>query len=357
MSIEFIWQLPTAGDGRYAEATRLRRGERSDQQRAPFTEGVSDPRGTKFNYFDYAHQVARAADITGFDGLRIRHDFEGDDSWILAGYLARGTRHIRLLTEFEASWGSSVYAAKNAVSFQRATNGRFAWQLVQGADESSRRQHGDKLPQNEVLARIDEFITVARGVQTTTPFTFKGRYFEVLEGGFRGPLAGNPLPPVYLSGDGAEALALSARQADVHVFEAAPLEQVRAAVAALQQQAGSNGRQVIAGLRIDVLARETQEEAERDAVRYREQTGAGASLPALGTDRYWDGYATARTGARGALVGSYEQVINALAAYAEAGVGSFLLGAEPALEEAYRIGEYVLPALRARLAPAVQQAA
>ncbi|MBV7535195.1 LLM class flavin-dependent oxidoreductase [Duganella sp. sic0402] len=357
MSIEFIWQLPTAGDGRYAQAERLRRGERSDRQRPPFTDGVSDPRGNKFNYFDYAHQVARAADISGFDGLRIRHDFEGDDSWIIAGYLARGTRHIRLLTEFEASWGSSVYAAKNAVSFQRAANGRFAWQLVQGGDEARRRQHGDNLPQSEVLARIDEFVTVARGVQTTAPFTFKGRYFEVLDGGFRGPLAGNPLPPVYLSGDGAEALALSARQADVHVFDAAPLEQIRANIAALRQQADGNGRQIGAGLRIDVLARETQEEAERDAARYRQQTGAGAVVPPLGEDRYWDGYATARSGARAALVGSYEQVIATLAAYADAGVSSFLLGAEPALEEAYRIGEYVLPALRTRLAPPAQQAA
>jgi len=363
MSIEFIWQLPTAGDGRYADATRLRRGERSqhsehgEARRPPFTEGVSDPRGTTFNYFDYAHQVARAADISGFDGLRIQHDFDGDDSWILAGYLARGTRHIRLLTEFEASWGSSVYAAKNAVSFQRATNGRFAWQLVQGADEASRRQHGDHLPQDEVLARIDEFITVARGVQTTAPFSFKGRYFEVLDGGFRGPLAGNPLPPVYLSGEGAEALALSARQADVHIFGAAPLEKIRAGVAALQPLAASHGRQARAGLRIDVLARETQEEAERDAIRYREQIGANAVLPLLDAGRYWDGYATARSGAHGAIVGSYEQVIDALAAYAEAGISSFLLGAEPALEEAYRIGEYVLPSLRARLAPAEQQAA
>jgi len=338
MSTEFIWQLPTAGDGRYAEATRLRRGERNNntqsKQRAPFTDGVTDPRGERFNYFDYLHQVARAADISGFDGLRIVHDFDGDDSWIVAGYLARGTRHIRLLTEFEASWGSSVYAAKNAVSFQRATNGRFAWQLVQGADEASRRQHGDNLPQAEVLARIDEFITVARGVQTKAPFSFKGRYFEVQDGGFRGPLAGNPLPPIYLSGGDEAALALSARQADVHVFNAAPLAELAPALASLQAQAAALGRSVAAGLRIEVLARETLEEAERDADREQSQSGA-----------------------RAALVGSYEQVIDALAAYAEAGVTSFLLGATPHLEEAYRIGEYVLPALRARLASNEQQAA
>ncbi len=357
MTTEFIWQLPAAGDGRYADTTRLRRGERGGEPRAPFTEGVTDPRGTRFNYFDYLHQVARAADFTGFDGVRIRHQLDGDDSWIIAGYLARGTRRVRLLTEFEASWGSSVYAAKNAVSFQRAANGRFAWQIVAGGDAAERRRHGDNLPQEEVPARIDEFVTVARGVQTTAPYSFKGRYFEVLDGGFRGPLAGNPLPPVYLSGDGEAALALSARQADVHVFDAAPLAQLRAALADLQQQTAAQGRAVAAGLRIDVLARETQEEAERDAIRYREQLGLGAQLPALGEDRYWDGFATSRSGARGALVGSYAQVIAALAAYAAAGISSFSLAAEPALEEAYRIGEFVLPDLRARLAPAEQQAA
>lgn len=356
MTTEFIWQLPTAGDGRYGDATTLRRGERSSAQRAPFTDGVSDPRGSRFNHFDYLHQVARAADLSGFDGLRIRHDLDGDDSWIVAGYLARGTRHLKLVTEFEAGWGSAVYAAKNAVSFQRASGGRFAWQIVRGADAATRRRHGDDLADDQVLDRIDEFLTVARGVQTTAPYTFKGRYFEVQDGGFRGPLAGNPLPAIYLSGADDAALALSARHADVHLFDAAPVAQLATPVAALQRLAAEHGRHVAAGLRIDVLARETAEEAQRDTVRYWQQAG-GAATPVLGADGYWPGLATARTGAAGALVGSYAQVIDAMAAYAAAGIDSFVLGAVPHLEEAYRIGEHVLPALRERLAPANRQAA
>lgn len=357
MTTEFIWQLPTAGDGRYGHAQPARRGERATPGQAPFTDGVSDPRGERFNYFDYLHQVARAADITGFDGVLVQHDLDGDESWIVAGYLARGTRHVRLIAQFEAAWGSAVYAAKNAVSFQRASGARFAWQIVPGLDAATRRRHADTVPEDEVLARIDEFVSVARGVQTGAPYDFKGRYFEVQGGGFRGPLAGNPLPPVYLGGDGEAAWALSARQADVHVLDAAPLARLRPAIERLQALAAQEGRTLAIGLRIDVLARESTEEARRDAELYWTQTGRGADDPArFAGSAYWEGFAAGRGGARGTLVGSYDEVEEHLAGYAAAGVSSFVLGATPHLEEAWRFGEHLLPRLRARLAQERQAA-
>lgn len=333
MTTEFIWQLPTSGDGRYANAHKTRRGEREAPGHIPFTEGVSDPRGDRFNYFDYLHQVARAADITGFDGVLVPHDQDGDESWIVAGYLARGTRHVRLIAGFDAAWGSAVYAAKNAVSFQRATNGRFAWQIVQGADEATRRRHADNLPELDVLARIDEFVTVARGVQTQAPYDFKGRFFEVQGGGFRGPLGGNPLPPVYLDGASSESFALSARQADVHVLNAAPLDQLKPSIARLLELAAAQGRSLSIGLRVDLLAREDAAEARHDAERHLAQTGEDRA-----------GYEH-RT-----LVGSYAEIEQRLFDYAQAGITSFVLGATPHLEEAWRVGEHLLPRLRARLA-------
>lgn len=333
MTIEFIWQLPTSGDGRYSNAEVTRRGERATPGHVPFTDGVSDPRGDRFNYFDYLHQVARAADITGFDGVLAPHDLEGDESWIVAGYLARGTRHVRLIAGFDAGWGSAVYAAKNAVSFQRATNGRFAWQIVHGADAATRRRHADNVAQEDVLARIDEFVTVARGVQTSAPYDFKGRFFEVQGGGFRGPLGGNPLPPVYLGGASEEAFALSARQADVHVLDAAPLDELRPSIARLQELAAAQGRTLAIGLRIDVLAREDAAEAARDADLFWSQTQQDRA-----------------SGERSTLVGSYEEVEQRLFDYADAGISSFVLGATPHLEEAWRFGEHLLPRLRARLA-------
>ncbi len=351
MSIEFIWQLPTSGDSRHADATKTRRAERNEGERAPFTAGVTDPRGTSFNYFDYLHQVARAADLSGFDGIKVQHDLEGEESWIVAGYLARSTKHLKLITEFEASWGSAVYAAKNAVSFQRFTDGRQAWQISRGADAKTRRQNADPVPDKDVTARIDEFLTVARGVQNNASFTFKGQFFEVLDGGFKGPLANHPTKSIYLSGNTPQDFALSARQATVHVLDAAPVNELAASIQSLQAEAAKTGRPLTIGLRVDVLARETLDEALHDALRYLTQSGhASASNPPLNGANLWNDFATERSGAKATLIGSYEQIEQRLAEYADAGIGSFILSAQPSLEEAYRIGEHVLPALRRRFA-------
>ena len=286
MSIEFIWQLPT---------------------------GVSDPRGTRFNYFDYLHQVARAADLSGFDGIQIQNDPQGDESWIVAGYLARSTRHVRLLTEFDASRGSAVYAAKNAVSYQRYSRGRFAWQIGTGGSAEQRRAQGDFANDGDVIPRIEEFITVARGVLTSGSYTFKGKYFEVLNGGFKGPLSNSPVPRIYLSGNTPEAYQLSSRVADVHVFDAVSPDQLEAEIRKLEDL---GTRRPHLGLRLSLVAPQTEAEARADAAHYP------------------------------GLVGSYTQLATQLADYVKLGIGTFILTAAPHLEEAYRIGEHILPAVR-----------
>jgi alkanesulfonate monooxygenase len=346
MATEFIWQLPVAGDGRYGNANAIRRGERAESALPAFSPGVSDPRGDSFNYFDYLHQVARAADLAGFDGLQVPDDPSADESWVVAAYAARATRHVKILAEFPASRGSSVFAAKNAASFQRFSKGRFAWQIGLGGNEPQRLWYGDHVVENDLLPRIEEFVTVARGVTSGKKFSFAGRFFEVLDGGFEGPLRAYPLPPVYLSGTSEEALILSSRVADVHIFDAQPVAQLRPAIARLNALAAQEERKVAAGLRIDILARETSREAVFDARRYLDQSGARqAGDPVLGSN-YWPGLSSGRNGAAASLFGDYAQVAARLAEYAEAGIESFILGATPHLEEAYRIGELVLPAAR-----------
>lgn len=78
---------------------------------------------------------------------------------------------------------------------------------------------------------------MARGVHGTRPFSFKGRFFEVEDGGFEEPLNRVAFPKVFLRGDSEEAIGLSARGADVHLLDAAPIEALRHAIEAIDRQA------------------------------------------------------------------------------------------------------------------------
>jgi len=347
MTTEFLWQLPTSGDGRYGNSRKERRAERVSSAH-PYSDGLTDPRGLSFNYFDYLHQVARAADLAGFDGIRIPEDIDGDEPWIIAGYVARGSRHLKLVTEFDASRGSSVYAAKNTVSYQRFTDGRFAWQISAGGDDKHRRALGDFVADSEINPRIEEFVTVARGVLTQSPYSFKGKYFEVLNGGFQGALSNQKVPPIYLSGKSKESLALSAKVADFHIFDADTVESVQQQIQELSSLAKQYGREIAFALRIDIVSRETEDEAIFDAQRYWQQSTQNHHQPEL-NGNLWVGLSTDTTAANATLVGSYEQVTQALVAYAAAGVSSFLLSSVPHFEEAYRLGEHVLPGVRAQI--------
>lgn len=345
MTIQYFWQLPTSSDARYGDATKHRRGEAADPHYPIFGNGVSDPRRNAFNYYDYLHQVTKAADISGFNGVQIPDNPDGEESWIVAGYIARSTSKLQLLTQFDAARGSAVYAAKNAVSFQRYTGGRFLWQITEGApDEKSRKRLGDFVAKEDILLRIDEFLTVAKGVLTTFPFNFIGKFFEVQDGGFQGPLSDRKVPTVYLSGTSQAQLELSAKHADVHILNAVGHAEAKKQIAAYLELAAKHARNPEIAFRVDVLARETREEALFDAKRFLEQSNT--TVPSNENAVLWNDFATHYTGGSAALVGSYEEVANALAGYAALGVSQFILAAVPSFEEAYRVGTYVLPLAR-----------
>ena len=57
----------------------------------------------------------------------------------------------------------------------------------------------------------------------------------------------------------------------------------------------------------------------------------------------WAGVGLVRGGAGTALVGSHTEVADRIAEYHELGIDEFILSGYPHLEEAYRVGEGVLP--------------
>lgn len=307
MTVKVYWQIDSGALPARAEPAL----------RPAWPEHLRDGRSPRSNRSHYYGQIGRAAANAGFDGLLLAYRPEGDDSQILAASLARHVPSLLLIPEFPASIGSAVYAAKEAVSFQRATGGRLGWAVAPDRPAELRAAEGDNVPDAATDARLEEFLTVARGVHATPGFTFKGAFFEVLNGGFEGPLRSVAFPPVFLSGDSEAGIRRSARRADVHLFGERDADRLTAPLALLREAAREAGRTVAAAQKITVTARETEDD-----------------LPDL---------------PEGGLRGTYDHVAESLAERALAGIDHLILAAEPGLEEAYRIGQHVLPRLRAIL--------
>ncbi len=60
----------------------------------------------------------------------------------------------------------------------------------------------------------------------------------------------------------------------------------------------------------------------------------------------WSGIGLVRGGAGTALVGSYDQVADRIREYAALGLDTFILSGYPHLEEAYTVGEEIIPRVR-----------
>ncbi|MCU1639814.1 MAG: putative alkanesulfonate monooxygenase [Nocardia sp.] len=346
---EFLWRLPTQGDGRHAgPAARNRGGFGGPSRVTPAT----DVRPGQFGPFDDLHQIVNAAELSGLDGVLAPYDPLGEESWIVAGGALRATRHARVIVEFQPAFGTPVYAAKVSATLQQISRGRLSWRIAVETGEADARARGDRVTGDERYARAAEFLTVARGVWNETPvpgagfkgtgFEFDGEHYDVIDGGFRGILSGLPFPTVYLSGTSAQALELSARHGDVHVFTETP-DGITASVTELRERAVAAGRTVRAGLEIPIIARETEQEAWARAHRQWREVHPEDPSNALDLgDGRWAGFAELGYSQPVGLVGSYEQVAQRLSAYIDAGIESFVLVGHPHIEEVHRTGEHLL---------------
>ncbi len=345
MSIEFFWQLPASGDGRSIHKEHWNRGDHNPRiTDRPVFARIDVRRDGGHTWYDHLSQIARAAEITGFDGVLIPQTPAGEDPWIVAGALARESRRLKFLPSLPAPFLSAVYAAKIAISFQRLTGGRLAWNLIT-EEHNAKSWHGHRWSIAEQIARTDEFLNVVKGFWNDAPFTYQGHYYEVENGGFGLALSGHELPAIYLSGETDEALALSAKHADAHFLPLDSLEATSKRIEELSRSAAIHGRTLRFAIQADVVARPTNEDAWK-YLRTRWDKANAKTVPISGSpdnsqgatreefDRFiqgtnlWGGFGLVRPGAPVGIVGSYEEVAERIKEYgsSEKSVGELRFG-------------------------------
>jgi alkanesulfonate monooxygenase len=307
MALSVYWNLSTTA------APDHRRAEWGEGERAWVPTRDDGSRRLQINHYDYLTQVARVAELTGFDGLVIPDEPDGEEPWIVTGTLLRETRRLQLVTAIAPGSASGVYHAKMAASVQRFSNGRQGW-LVDGARGLAA---GDPVAPQDSAARSGELLTLLEGIWGDGPFDQDGRHFIVEKGGLGGLVRGRRLPPVWLRQSERPGDDLLAHAEVLLLDEVVPVDALS-----------------------DLVA---------DARRANPSLRIAAPLPLLtrADDRDVAVEAAYLDPAPSTLVGTYESVTAKLRDLAAAGLGIAVLSAPDQIREVHVAGEQIIGRLRA----------
>ncbi|WP_338746904.1 LLM class flavin-dependent oxidoreductase [Pseudomonas putida] len=381
MSIEFFTRLPLHGETQFLPGDPRNRGDW--HAGGPSTGAVSGfAVGDHFTYIDYLGQIARAAEINGFGGALMVNAPTGEEPWTVCSLLARETRTLKFVTAFQPYHYTPWVAVQQAATYQRATGNRLVWNIINGGSDAIQRQVGDFEDHDQRYARATEFMDVVRGYWHNEQFHYEGTYYRAEGGGLRGPLKKAELPLICTAGSSVAAREFAAKHADFYLMRAEHPDEIAALIADIRARALKWGRTDIRfGLSIDVIARETEAAALAEAKRFFDEGVAKGTVKAraahagLRTARklsyehgysdqdeqqafddffihpnVWTGFGYIGVPPGCALVGSYANVVARIREYHSIGVDLFFLAGYPHLEEAYRIGEHILPHFRAQRA-------
>lgn len=373
MAIDVFWRLPTHGEPSTHRNREPFRGDWFFGNGSPSSSGLST-RDDGFTYIDYLAEIARAAEISGFQGGLIPSFPMTDEPWAISAFLARETRTFRFMIAFQPGFLNPLTAARMTASLQRATGGRALFNVITGGGGPAQLWWGDSAGHDARYDRTSEFLDVLRGVWNGGPFSYQGRYYQVEDGGMALPLAQQEFPEIYFSGSSDAALATASKHAEYYLTWLEPFAQLREKFARVRERTEALGRKIKCAVRVDIIARATEEEAWREVRKGFErlspaELARAAQRPggdSVGANRQagnrpetvsrfddlilepnvWSGFNLLRGGQTNGIVGSYQQVAERLDELVQLGADAFILASTPHLEEAYRVGEEVLPLLR-----------
>jgi alkanesulfonate monooxygenase len=361
MGIVVHWFLPTNGDSR----TDLSLGNAVGVAGSRAVEGGTE----RTPDIGYIGQIARSAEQLGFAGALTPVSSWCEDAWLMTAALTQVTERFKFLVALRPGLLSPTLAAHMAATYQRISRGRLLLNIVVGGDDAEQRRFGDHLGKAERYRRAGEFLHILRALWSGAPVDFTGEFLDVA--GARIVPAG-VWPEIYLGGSSPGAIDVAARSADVYLTWGEPPDDVAEKLDSVRAAAKTAGRELRFGIRLHVIARQDAGEAWTQAQRLLDgldpahieraqaiQRASGsegqrrmAALHGGRTDalevspNLWAGVGLVRGGAGTALVGSHEEVADRIAEYHGLGIDEFILSGYPHLEEAYHVGEGVLPILR-----------
>jgi FMNH2-dependent dimethyl sulfone monooxygenase len=311
---------------------------------SPLPDLTSDPG------YDLSRDVLLAADRAGFDIILFAERHLGADleAWVLASAISSQTERIKAMVAVHPGLWHPVMVAKMAASLDRISKGRMVINLVTGWNvEEHRMFGGDVLLESEDrYTRAEEFVDILRGMWRETPFTYKGRIFDIDAAELRLKPATAALPDIFTASRSPRGLDMVAKCGDWWFLdydkEASSIEEVmdslRRSIAAMDEKASRLGRKIRYALNPFVAFGETRESAAEHALKLLTPTGPNLDLRKL-QSRIGPAMKTG-------CVGRPEEVRAQLRAYRDMGIEFFLLKFVPTVQGVEQIRDEIIAPLR-----------
>jgi alkanesulfonate monooxygenase len=321
----------------------------------------------------YLVEFARAHDEAGFDLALVGYSSSSAEGFLVALHAAAHTKRLGCLIAHRPGFVAPTLMARKIATFDHLTGGRLAVHVITGKTDDEQQGDGDFSPKDERYLRAAEYLELMQLTWSSErPFDFSGQFYRVKGAASDIRPLQKPHPLLFFGGASPGALAMGARWCDVYAIYAEPLTATRERIAQFRALAAKSGR--VPGFNVSVrpIIAATEggawDKANRILAamtgkkgwsRQEEATGpvdnAGKRLMrfALEADvhdeRLWMPIARA-TGALGntsCLVGTPEQVAQAILRYYRIGVHSFLMRGFDPLNDAVEFGRELIPRIKA----------
>ncbi|MCC2096454.1 MAG: LLM class flavin-dependent oxidoreductase [Hyphomicrobiales bacterium] len=143
----------------------------------PLADGAVDPA------WQLARDVLLEAERQGFDIILFAERHLGADmeAWILGSAISSLTKTIRSMIAVHPGLWHPQLVAKMAASLDRLTPGRMAINLITGWNvEEHTMFGGDTMLHDDTrYIRAEEFIEIVQGMWRQSPYSFKGRFYDI----------------------------------------------------------------------------------------------------------------------------------------------------------------------------------